>query len=131
MGMRTLSAILAAAALMGLAACSGAGAASGAPSPRSLLAKIPGCSRPYTPAGGVAVQASAEQECVAPGYVSVDVATFTSASLERQWIIAQQAGVCSTIQGHHWAALVMAGYMSRCAAEGRIARALGGRMVSP
>jgi hypothetical protein len=110
-----------------------AAACSGAPqaplSARALTLKAPGCHKPFTPAGGVAVQASGEQECLTPD-AEVFAATFTSASLERAWIIAQQAGTCETIQGRDWAALVAVTSGDDCTVTPRVARALGGRMVS-
>jgi hypothetical protein len=76
------------------------------------------------------VQAGTEQECITAS-AEVFVATFSSASLERQWITAQQAGACESIQGNGWAATVLPTVNDTgCKVEAGVAHALGGRMVS-
>lgn len=105
------------------------GCSSGPPSADSLILKIPGCHSPYAPAGGVAVQAQQEKEClITEG--TVDVATFSSSGQEQSWIIAQNAGVCETIQGTGWAALVLPTVQDYCEVAGKITHALGGLVVS-
>jgi hypothetical protein len=121
--------ILAAAALAALALAACSSAAPGPPSARSVITKIPGCSRPSLPSGGADVQARQELRCDNRD-ASIFLATFTSAALERQWIIAQNAGVCSLIQGPGWAALVLPQVSDACGYDARLARLLGGRVVS-
>jgi len=75
------------------------------------------------------VQAQDELECLTPD-TEVFVATFTSTSLERQWIIAQQAGVCETIQGPKWAVDLLPTVQDYCGVAAKVAHALGGRVVS-
>ena len=123
--MKITPALLVTAALA-LAACGGSSAP---PTAAQIARRLPGCHKPYTPPGGVAVQASQEQECLT-GTAVVDVATFTSASLERQWITAQNAGTCEAIQGQGWAALVLPAVTDFCKEGAAVAKALGGRMVS-
>jgi hypothetical protein len=127
LALRVLSGTLAASLL--LAACGGTPAP---PSARSLALRVPGCHKTYAPSGGVPVQASNEVECIATDAM-VDVATFSTVGLERQWITAQSPGACGLIQGSKWAALVEAtgGPVLGCTVETRIAKALGGWLVSP
>jgi hypothetical protein len=106
-----------------------AGCWSGPPSADSLILKIPGCHSPYASAGGAAVRAQQEKECLIPDG-TVDVATFSSSGQEQSWIIAQNAGVCETIQGTGWAALVLPTVPDYCGVAGKITHALGGRVVS-
>ena len=127
MGKITTACALIALALV-LAACGGGNPAP--PTARTLALKLPGCHKPFTPSGGVSVQASTEQECLTPS-AEVFVATFSSEALERQWIIAQQAGACESIQGNRWAADVLPTVNGTgCSVEAAIAKALGGRIVS-
>lgn len=116
------------AALLALAACSGGGAAP--LSAGSLIAKVPGCSVSRVPSGGVALQATGERECDASGG-TVDVATFTSASLARSWLLSLSPGVCDTIMGGGWAAMIYPTVQDACGLVSRLAGELGGRMVSP
>ena len=114
--------------LLALAACSSGGSA---PLPASsLIAKVPGCSRSRVPSGGAAMQSTGERECIAPGG-TVDVATFTSAGLARSWLASLSPGVCDTIMGGGWAAMVYPTVTDACGLTTRLARELGGRMVSP
>ena len=125
-GVKTAPALLAAAALA-LAAC---GSGSTPPTAAQLARELPGCHKPFTPSGGVSVQAQTEQECITPT-AEVFVATFSSAGLERQWIISQQAGACEAIQGSGWAATVAPTVNEvGCQVEAGVAKSLGGRMVS-
>ena len=76
------------------------------------------------------MQAQTEQECIT-GTAEVFVATFTSGSLERQWIAANGFGACGDIQGNDWAASVNATVDDMgCPVEASVAKTLGGRMVS-
>lgn len=112
-----------------LAACGGTGSAA-APTAAQLARKLPGCHKPFTPSGGVAVQAQTEQECITPT-AEVTVATFTSAALERQWITANMGSGCGDVQGNQWAAEVAATVdETGCPVEAGVAKALGGRLVT-
>lgn len=99
------------------------------PSAQSLILKVPGCSKPYTPSGGVAVQAQDEQECRA-SHATVDLATFATSGQETSWITAQDAGTCETIQGHGWAAMLYPSVTDYCGLAAQVVKAVGGRVVS-
>ena len=120
--------ILLAALAVAVAACGGS---SGTPLTASQIAReVPGCHKPFAPTGGVAVQASTERECSTPS-AEVFVATFTSANLERQWIIAQQPSGCGAVRGSGWAVLIEATVTdSGCQVEDAAAKALHGQLVS-
>lgn len=124
---RRLTAALAALALA-LAACGGSAPAS--LTAAQIARRLPGCHKPFTPSGGVSASAATEQECITSS-AEVFVATFTSASLERQWITANGFGACGDIQGSKWAAAVSATVNDfGCPVEAGVAKALGGRRVS-
>jgi hypothetical protein len=125
MGTKTAGLALVASLALALAAC---GSTQVTPSAGQLIRRVPGCHKPYTPYSGVAVQAAAEQECLTPS-ADVTVATFATASLERSWISAQEAGTCEAVQGHGWAALVLPSG-SPCPASSAVVHALGGRIAS-
>lgn len=123
--MRRLAAL--AFALLALTACGGG---TTPPTAAQIARKLPGCHKPFTPSGGVSVQASTEQECLTP-QGEVFVATFSSAGLERQWITSQGFGACGGIQGNGWAATVNATVADLgCPVEASVAKALGGRLAS-
>lgn len=114
---------------LALAACGGTSAAT-APTAAQLARKLPGCHKPFTPSGGVSVDAATEQECLTPT-AEVTVATFTSVSLERRWIAANLGSACGDVQGNRWAAEVgVTVDETGCPVEARVAKALGGRLAS-
>jgi len=127
MGVRALTIGVLLAPLMLLAACGGG--VSGAPSARSLILRVPGCHKPYTPYSGVYARARSELECQTPDG-QVQVATFGSVSAEAAWFRSLQVGTCGNIQGHGWAAEIYATVLDDCGLTTRWARVLGGRMVS-
>jgi hypothetical protein len=117
-----------AAAVLAAVAC---GASQAAPLTAAHLARrLPGCHRPFTPSGGVSVQAATEQECLTPA-AEVFVATFTGAAAERQWITANMGSACGDVQGRNWAAEVLVtASETGCPVEAAVAKALGGRLAS-
>jgi uncharacterized membrane protein len=126
-GYRALLAIALATSTALLAGC---GSSPASPSSaRALILKVPGCSKPYAPSGGVAVQAQNELECRAT-HATVDLATFTSSGQETAWITAQNAGTCETIQGHGWAAMLYPSVTDYCGLAAKVVKAVGGRVVS-
>ena len=117
-------------ALLALALTACGGGSSTPPTAGQIARKIPGCHKPFAPTGGVSVQASTEQECSTPS-AEVFVATFTSASLQRQWIIAQQPSGCGAVRGSDWAVYVLAtGADGGCQVEDGVAKALHGQLAS-
>lgn len=121
-----LAAILGA-ALLSLTACGGSSAP---PMAAQLARRFPGCHTPFTPSGGVSVLASTEQECITRT-AEVFVATFSSASLERQWVIANMGGGCGDTAGNGWAAEIgVIVNETGCPVEASVAKTLGGRLVS-
>lgn len=117
-----------AACLAALLACVLAACSSGPPSARDLILKAPGCHQPFTPSGGVAVQAQDEQECLTPD-AEVFVATFASSGLQQSWLTAQGPG-CECIRGDMWAAMVSVTGGDFSTVTAKVARALGGTVVS-
>jgi hypothetical protein len=98
------------------------------PSARSLALKVPGCSHPQ--AAAPSVYAREEVTCTTP-YASVDVATFSTQGDEQSWLVSLgRQGGSECIQGSRWAAGVMADRIPTNPASVKVARALGGRLVS-
>lgn len=115
--------------LLAAVAVLAAGCSSAAPSAKSIAARIPGC-HPYW-SGPVDIQAVQEVTCDDFGG-AVWVATFSSATSERQWLNADNVAATLCVQGTGWAALIAsnsAGEMYYRAARVVVAHA-GGRVVT-
>lgn len=95
----------------GLTACGGAHQAAPAPNAWAIARKIPGCHLVHADAatgagaGDYKYLTRQDLECAnhhMPGNAVVEIATFRSASLERQWVGKMRYGVWTAMAGHGW-----------------------------